>query len=428
MSWTCPRCAVLCGEHRRKCTTYNCRTANPNGKQDDSWACSGCGFATNFSSKDSCHRCGMGKAWACKDSPQPKAKARPQNRAGSSVSTALTFADAVKKEVDKAKGVVSTIPSPSAHVAVQPAPSTPAAVPEQTSEEKRKQVSDKIAAATKLMTDLEAMQSADPAIAELIVQKTKDVEYLKEQLRAMRPISVQAKVAVENRDKAVKAHSKLQEEVESLADLIKIKKQQLAKSKKEAEAAQAEVDAIAERQRLQNLQVLTGNQAPSSLLMPSPSSPAQWAAGFQACLPKDVACSFQLWMSSVQANSVAPLQQNTQSTPDQNMTATPATHDAYESHIITSSPGSNAESEELEEAEPNELDKDEDGYEDLADARGRSRSRERAASDGEVTHGTSSSFRLRGAMRAFRKQDGPYAKMLRTAGLASQVVQEDLGA
>ena len=230
---------------------------------------------------------------APKTPPQQQQQRQPAVQGRTQEVAATSFADIVRQEVGKARPAQASL----ADVSMGDATTEPPQ-PQPSTEEQKKTIRAQLDTTMKVVAELEALATEDPDLAQLLATKKANADELKEQLRTLRPLADQAKVAVKARDAAVKAYEQVTEEVASLSELIALKQAQKEEAKKEVEQAQAEVDRITDLQKQDNRALPPSPPPAQRTRSPSPASAAEWAAGFQAALPPDMAASFQQWAAA----------------------------------------------------------------------------------------------------------------------------------
>ncbi len=135
---------------------------------------------------------------------------------------------------------------------------------------------------------------------EIKARKLAQKAFLKEQLRELKPLKVRLAAATAERDKAIKLVTMLRGEVGVLAKLLPFRKEGLVTAEAEAKSKAAIVEALTAQQHEESMRMLGGDdscRSPSPAKAgPAPTSPAQWAAGFAASLPQQVAEEFRQWL------------------------------------------------------------------------------------------------------------------------------------
>ena len=160
-------------------------------------------------------------------------------------------------------------------------------------------VKEKRAALETLVATLGSL--SDPDAVSLKLSKEAEIQRLRAQLQADRPIRARLQVATEGRDRMWKVLQGHRQDIETLESFLAIKRDLTKQSEEELALRAAEVKVLdQEFQAELAQQLLPIPSTPPVALMQhqqqQPLSPAHWAAGFSASLPTAAAANFKAWM------------------------------------------------------------------------------------------------------------------------------------
>ena len=220
-----------------------------------------------------------------------------------------SFAQVVKAEVAKISGASSS----SAQDAAQPMPApdmdldTPV-VSENTSAE---ELQVQLTRLDKLILSLESLP-ADPTVKELIEDKKAERALARATLRSLKPLKTQLRAAMEARDRAIKKHTSLSEEVSDLKALLAAKQESLNASAQEVQNLVAEADRVATLHKEESLATMrAAEEAEASQEEESVGSmPQQWTTALVGAMPPALAAEFSHWFMTYQQAGAQTEQQD----------------------------------------------------------------------------------------------------------------------
>jgi hypothetical protein len=181
-------------------------------------------------------------------------------------------------------------------------PAEGASASDSSTEKLKCEIREKLSVLDGLILSLGAAALLDGEVAKVLQRKEAERAHLREQLRNLKPLSLQLQLAVADRDKAERKVNGLKEERRQLEVLLSTKDKEIEEASCIASVHAAEVT------RLMGLQGVASTSPVSlGLSNADPSaSPARFAAAFAASLPAQAAASFAAWLQSQPALPVAP--------------------------------------------------------------------------------------------------------------------------
>ena len=133
------------------------------------------------------------------------------------------------------------------------------------------------------VAEIEAL-AHDPEIAQVLVKRKAKRDELRSQLHALRPWKTQLRAAEEHRDKCVRAHTQLSEELHGLKLILQAKQEELLGIAKDVTEAISNVSAIQAKAISEEQVVRSPYSLPATPPGAAPGSPVQWAAGLAVSL------------------------------------------------------------------------------------------------------------------------------------------------
>jgi len=227
-----------CGAHRRKCTTFNCRTPKPGAAATaDSkreWLCpaSGRGY-NNMEWRQSCHKCGLARAG---DTPLVAAKKTQRKRSSSGIrsgppvqpsrATALKTAETSEAMSDAAAPIGMAAPGPGKGPANEQEKKAAA-------KSDKEQLQAKLNGLNATIASLHALAATDKDVEQLLQKRTAERDRVKECIKEHEPMHAQVAAAPRHRDAANRCHETAKQEEEALATLHVAKQKEVADTQRE---------------------------------------------------------------------------------------------------------------------------------------------------------------------------------------------------